>query len=388
MRGIAARSVSMTRDDQSDGSSATDPEMPLLIPAEPRAPQPLAPATLAGMSKAQRRAYHESRRWAAAATDSDGDRACRRGARLLATKAERRKLQETQRSAKICTSAAIVANDDVIVGSALWHRCGEAEVAAFFSGQGLVLHSEPQPASEGAELEDSEDEDGCGDLLSTVRAWMREHRHGSEPAFADDLLYDLNMRLRCEDHTDKTVADILQAMLQVLFLDACDELNLTGPRLQPVLVKSRMGPLVGRWAAVLGRLYGRIGDARFVADIVCRAACEGAAEAMSAVGASLAGGACAEVGFLMAVLERTDGLEEAELLSCLRRRLFLPPPTMPPPPGHGNGGSSEVEGAVTPPLPPPPGRRSPVMEHFVAFLEESLAAESSPSEEDDAEGAG
>jgi len=283
-------------------ASAAPPVQAAPTPASPAPaadpPQELSAEELAKMSKDERKAYHMARRSAEveAKKGQDGQAA---GAKQQMSKAQRRAVQEAQRKAK----------EDKLQTDG-----GYDELLKDLKLQGLTEDQAREVIAEMARhetVEDDDDDDGeVEDFDGSVRRWMQE-----QDVVSKDALRDFNMKVRFQGHVDTTPPDHLHAILLCLAEQACREVDLSTPKLQPTVVAKKAAPIIAKWAPLLEPLYEKIDDVLVAADVVVRAVSEGAS-VQSEVGE--AGHAYGVVGCLMA-LRDIDMIEDEDLLTGCKR---------------------------------------------------------------------
>mmetsp|Transcript_100059 Transcript_100059/g.278758 ORF Transcript_100059/g.278758 Transcript_100059/m.278758 type:complete len:182 (+) Transcript_100059:815-1360(+) len=113
---------------------------------------------------------------------------------------------------------------------------------------------------------------------------------------------------------------LLRTVLRLIACDACAALELSAARPQPSTAAQLMAPSVKPWAGLLRRLFVAPACMRTAADAALRGACAGVADTAAGVpAASLRCLECAEVGFLMALRDEVDAMDDADLSAACRR---------------------------------------------------------------------
>jgi len=285
-------------------------------------PKELSEAELAKLSKDERKAYHQARRQALQAQEGAVPK-------KEVSKAERRAIQEAQRKVKETVNDGSKEEEEIL---AEMKMAGLSEVQAKEMLR-LAALNEPE-----GEVQDSDEDDE--DLLGSVNRWMTEQ--GSD-ATTKDSLSDFNMKVRFQGHVDSTPPDHVACVLEVVIGKAWKGGELAACKPQPNVMAKKITPFLTQWVALIGGLYTKVGDvleaANMIVTTISNTVAKVGAEAPDAVRQ------CAVVGFLMAIREEIDSMEDEELLPACRRL--------------ESGGK--------------------VMEKFVEFLEEEVAG----SDEDD-----
>lgn len=263
----------------------------------PAVPVELSAEELAKMTKEERKAYHETRRKALAASPTPKAKPAQ------LTKAQRRMIQEAQRKAKEDKNQAGAEHEELLKDLKLQ---GLSEEQA----RAVILEMEKNDLS----VEDADDDDDAEpeDFAASVRKWMAEQ---DREKVQKEALRDFNMSVRFQGHVDSTPPDHLACILQILVEEACSGIDLQASKLALKDVASKVDPAMQRWAPFLKALYGKIDDDLEAAQTAVGAVIQG----ILALGAPDVGGVGATilVGCLMAIRE-IELIDDEDLLASCR----------------------------------------------------------------------
>merc|ERR1712110_1350513 len=123
-------------------------------------------------------------------------------------------------------------------------------------------------------------------------------------------------KVRFQGHVDSTPPDHLGAMLHVAAMNSFTEFKLDSLK-QPAAVQKKVEPVISKWAFLLSEFYGKC-DCLEGADIVVASLRAGIASAAD-TSVSDATRDCVLVGFLMAIREKVEVLEDQDLLTACRK---------------------------------------------------------------------
>jgi len=167
--------------------------------------------------------------------------------------------------------------------------------------------------SAGGEDGEEDDDDEDSSLLGCVRSWMAEQ----DGAKMDrESIRDFNLKVRFQGHVDSTPPDHLGAMLQIVATQSFTEQELALAK-QPTEVFKKVQPAICKWAVLLSEFYQKC-DCLTAASIIVESLLEGIASAAT-VAIPDSGKDCVLVGFLMAIREEIEPVEDEDLLTACRK---------------------------------------------------------------------
>jgi len=255
-------------------------------------PPELSADELKKMSKAERTAYHVARRNALAAS------------KTAAPVSKKEKKEAARQKQEADTKKK---EDALKQGSEDITEIKELRLQGLTEEQAKEVCAQLKNATE-ALADDGEEEES---LFQSVQTWMAEH---DQEVTDGESLHDFNMKVRFQGHPHTTPPDHLGAILEVLSSKAFLDFELKTAK-RPDFVAEKVKPLIQRWSYLLGELYKKC-DVLAASNILVSSLDKGVQ--VSDTETPEVTKACVVVGFLMAVREEMEAIEDEELLTGCR----------------------------------------------------------------------
>jgi hypothetical protein len=255
---------------------------------------------LASMTKAERTAYHKARMAVATAKPKA---AANDGLSKADIRAQARTKQEEDRARKENAQNKAGADAEALE---------ELKLQGLTEGTAREVLTQMRSEAASAVVEDPDEDDDDEDtsLLGCVRTWMAEQ---DGQTIDGDSVRDFNLKVRFQGHVESTPPDHLGATLQVIAAKCFTEMELASVK-QPQVVAKKVQPTVAKWAPLLETFYTKC-DCLVAAEILVASPREGVADASM----SEAARDCVLVGFLMAIRDELEPVDDEDLLTACRK---------------------------------------------------------------------